>query len=340
MPRDTEKNIEKLLEDCMHIGETYYWMIKEGKVKYLTSEGERLKMRKNVSFIIMLLFVCAIILSKDYVKASEEDAIKMLDYDLETGEITNWTFEGNPLVPDVHLGYAGTDTLPEVEARTVIGKDDRVVVNGKTSPYSYIGRIQAAFGEIGVFEYGTGFLVSPDTVITAASCVYSQTRKKLAVNATFIPGMSSNNEPYGNVSVKSIRVPADYKNATAPGTLFNFAILKLSSPIGNKCGYFSLKKVVDATAGESMGTWTISGYPYEASMQTNQVKASGNVLLSSNGFSLKYSIDTDFGEEGAPIFKKEGSNYSIAGINCLNLEKQNMGRYLTTKLYELIVSSL
>ena len=32
MPRDTEKNIEKLLEDCMHIGEMYYWMIKEGKV--------------------------------------------------------------------------------------------------------------------------------------------------------------------------------------------------------------------------------------------------------------------------------------------------------------------
>lgn len=294
-------------------------------------------MRKNGYFVLLLL-MCILILSTSYVKASEEGSIDMVDYDLETGEITNWTFNGDSSVPSVHPGYAGGDILPET--RTVIGKDDRIVVNGKTTPYNHIGRIQAAFGEIGVFEYGTGFLVSPDTVITVASCVYSQTRKKLAVNAVFIPGMDSENEPYGAVSVKSIRVPADYKDRTAPGTLFNFAILKLSSPIGNRCGYFSMKKIVAATAGESMGTWTISGYPYETSMQTNQVKASGNVLLSSNGYSLKYSIDTHFGQEGAPIFRKEGSNYSIAGINCLNLENQNMGRYITEKLYELIISSL
>lgn len=44
--------------------------------------------------------------------------------------------------------------------------------------------------------------------------------------------------------------------------------------------------------------------------------------------------------ETRTVFRKESSNYSIVGINCLNLENQNMGRYITEKLYELIISSL
>lgn len=77
----------------------------------------------------------------------------------------------------------------------------------------------------------------------------------------------------------------------------------------------------------------------------NQVCATGNVLLSSNGYTLKYTIDTaNVGQEGAPIFKRSGGVDYIAGINCLTIKNDNgscignQGRYITKALYELIVS--
>ena len=129
-----------------------------------------------------------------------------------------------------------------------------------------------------------------------------------------------------------------------------YTILKLNTSIGNKSGYFGIRNNVVGTAGESIGSYMISGYVNGEvegpdSFAYNQVCATGNVLLSSNGYTLKYTIDTaNVGQEGAPIFKRSGGVDYIAGINCLTIKNDNgscignQGRYITKALYELIVS--
>ena len=281
--------------------------------------------------------------------ADEKDSIEMLNYNLKTRTIEEYTFRGSN-VPNFCPGFKGTET-DNRNGRGIIGSDDRNLVNTKIAPYSYIGMLEANFNEDAT--HCTGFLVSPDTVVTAAGAIFRYGGNEIGSmpnGVYFLPGYSKGNTPYGKAKVASIHIPSQFKTQGYEGTLYNFAVLKLETPIGNKCGYFGIKNNVTGTAGESLGEYMISGYvngEVEGPLPFgyNQVCSKGNVLLSSNGYTLKYTMDTaEIGQVGSPIFKRSGGIDYIAGINCLTIKNSNgncignQGRYITGALYELIVS--
>lgn len=175
----------------------------------------------------------------------------------------------------------------------------------------------------------------------------------MAKSITFYPGFGPENKaPFGKATVKSIHVPSQFQSQGYEGTIYNFAVLKLNTPIGNKSGYLGIKRNVTGTAGESLGSFEISGYinsEVEGPEKFNfcQVHEFGDVFLSSNGYTLKYKIDTaQVGQVGAPVFRRTGGKDYIAGINCLTIKNAigtclgNQGRYITQSVYELIVSLL
>ena len=298
---------------------------------------------------IIMMISCMIMLVPLKSFASEDVPFEMLNYNLETKTVEEYTFKGNK-VPDFCPGFEGTETENN-NGRGIIGSDDRNLVNTKTAPYSYIGMLEANYNEDAA--HCTGFLVSPDTVVTAAGAIFRYAGNKtgsMPNEVYFYPGYSKGSMPYGKAKLTSIHIPSQFKTQGYEGTLYNFAILKLNTPIGNKSGYFGIRNNVVGTAGESIGSYMISGYVNGEvegpdSFAYNQVCATGNVLLSSNGYTLKYTIDTaNVGQEGAPIFKRSGGVDYIAGINCLTIKNDNgscignQGRYITKALYELIVS--
>ena len=90
--------------------------------------------------------------------------------------------------------------------RGIIGSDDRNLVNTKTAPYSYIGMLEANFNED--VTHCTGFLVSPDTVVTAAGAIFRYGGNEIGSmpnEVYFLPGYSKGNTPYGKAKVASIQ---------------------------------------------------------------------------------------------------------------------------------------
>ena len=91
---------------------------------------------------------------------------------------------------------------------------------------------------------GTGVMVGPDIVYTAAHNVYDNSTpvRKRSSNIKFTPGMNGDLAPFGVIDVKDIYVPNAYINQD-PGTdnkkySEDYALLRLEEPIGMRAGYF------------------------------------------------------------------------------------------------------
>ena len=95
---------------------------------------------------IIMMISCMIMLVPLKSFASEDVPFEMLNYNLETKTVEEYTFKGNK-VPDFCPGFEGTETENN-NGRGIIGSDDRNLVNTKTAPYSYIGMLEVNYNAV------------------------------------------------------------------------------------------------------------------------------------------------------------------------------------------------
>ena len=76
--------------------------------------------------------------------------------------------------------------------------------NASTFPYSVHGLVRVELGN-GSYITGTGILIGPDLVLTAAHNIYDvkETKQKYA-SIEFIPGINEKEIPFGIFKVKDI----------------------------------------------------------------------------------------------------------------------------------------
>ena len=130
--------------------------------------------------------------------------------------------------------------------------------NTSTFPYSVHGLVRVDRGN-GSYRTGTGILIGPDLVLTAAHniCDYEETKQKYA-SIEFIPGINEEETPFGIFKVVESYVPDEFPKTWEKE---DYALLILEGAPGNLAGYFGLHVAEQEIIKEKNKELHIIGYP-------------------------------------------------------------------------------
>lgn len=129
---------------------------------------------------------------------------------------------------------------------------------------------------------GTGTLVASDVVLTSAHVVYSVDKNEYFTDIKVTPATSDGSVPFGVSTATVIKINPAY--SSNPSHQNDYAVIKLSKPLGTKTGYLMLSTNIQS--GDYAQT---AGYPGDRPGQ--MVFASGNIDTLSDS-ELNYKIDT------------------------------------------------
>lgn len=313
----------------------------------------KMKRKRQISGLLAVALVLSSLFSTvAYAEPIESEYESIVHYDSDTGsyEEINVPAELPAGDPGISPGYMGDAPLPVQPFSVVDPPDNRYTVqNPDQVPYRYIGVISGYFSD-GSRTTGTAFLVSEDVILTSADLVYAN-GKGMVEYILFQPGVNAEtmgeNAPYGMVQAdrEDIYISTNYKISVdkdeTPALQYRYAVIKLNSTIGRRTGYFGITAMssgINAYKGENV---TVAGYTLDYDLR----KQPGEITYS-NGGEIRYRIDTDKGQHGAPVYTTTPTpdGYYIMGINVLEAAElgvtYNAGRTITEALYNVIKSRM
>ncbi|MEM6281986.1 MAG: S8 family serine peptidase [Chloroflexota bacterium] len=215
---------------------------------------------------------------------------------------------------------------PIIEAQNtsptgVILPDNRTrVTDTNTNPA--ISVVQLRYGNAEDGEC-TGFLIDREYVFTAASCVEDTNGSRItsvdpAYRVIAVPGANGDLEPYGKLYISQdpgdIRVPANWDPAN-PNSAFDYAVLKLETPVPANIVTFQLTQYDATTANQGNFTYVIAGYPQSGNcLAATQPENCGRnqfvtqtptaMDATTTTTELRYDIDVaQNGQAGSPIYR-------------------------------------
>jgi V8-like Glu-specific endopeptidase len=217
---------------------------------------------------------------------------------------------------------------------TVHGNDDRVVVADVTAaPWRPLVCLELHAGtRVGV---GTGLLIAPDVVLTAAHNLYLlETGSFLSAIVATVGvknGTGATEARVAHVDVcpgyTSLGGPKDPRRFT-----FDFGIARLGSDAlykwaGSAVNVMSQTPLSDADLVKSK--LTVAGYPYERTQPLALKSCFGPVLPATVGpVNFGYEMDSTAGQSGGPVFRYSAETKAItfAGVHVAGDSDDNIAR--------------
>ncbi len=229
-----------------------------------------------------------------------------------------------------------SELMPRNEniSEVIIGTDDRVRINTTTVfPWRAICALRITAKD-GTRWIGTGWLVSPRTVITAGHCVYMHDHGGWARNIEVIPGMNDAARPYGSGSSNNLRSVQGWTQSKNRDFDYGAIILPPNSRLGDRTGYFGYSVRNDAFLLSS--TLNLSGYPGDKGGNQQWYMARRPRLVSSRV--IYYDIDTMGGQSGAPVWIKIGTTRYCVGIHTNGASSGNSATRIVTPVFNNIMA--
>lgn len=211
--------------------------------------------------------------------------------------------------------YKKTEATPSKSSsmETASTSDNRIKVSNTTSsPYNAMAQIDFRDAS-GNYYTCSGTFLDPDTVLTAAHCVYDNWNHQFYTWWNVYPGENGTTIPYGNFSSTSSYTDTGYITSQAPepgktylGTVqYDYAVIKVNSNHP-----YSLSTSTSSYIGDNITSY---GYPWDLSPQNGYYylyKSSGVITnISSNA--LIHTSYVQSGMSGGPILKSN----SIISVN-------------------------
>ena len=150
--------------------------------------------------------------------------------------------------------------------------------NTSEFPQSVHGVVLVQKSENEPSQWGSGFLIGPDLVLTAARNVYDDEKpmRNRHSQIKFIPGANGDEAPYGEIEVIHVFAPENYINHKSEdekegANADDIALLVLKKPIGRETGYVGLHFILPMTSNfnGSIDTF-VAGYPADPNKETNE----------------------------------------------------------------------
>ena len=210
----------------------------------------------------------------------------------------------------------------ELDQEALIEEDDREKANPRVYPYTAVCslRIHSSSGK----NYmGTGFLISSRVLLTAGHCVFIHGDSGWAESIEVIPGRDSNEKPFGSVFANQFMSFDNWIENKDKNFDMGVIILPEDCRLGEKVGWFGCKTYLDEKEYKGR-MFNISGYPGEMGGK-EQWKMSGEG--ESQGFLLKYDIDTTGGQSGSPVWIVNDNNLYVIGVHTMG--NSSLGNFAT-----------
>lgn len=226
------------------------------------------------------------------------------------------------------------DLLDRSLAEVVIGPDDRVrVTNTRLYPWRAICslRILAANGARYI---GTGWLVSPRTVITAGHCVFLHDAGGWARSIDVIPGMNDADRPFGSHTGTMLKSVTGWTQGKNREFDYGAIILPPASRPGVQTGTFGFAVRDDAFLRNAL--LNLSGYPGDKGGAQQWFHALKPKALS--GRVITYDIDTVGGQSGSPVWiLQNGQRYAV-GVHTNGAASGNSATRVVSDMFNNLVN--
>ena len=224
---------------------------------------------------------------------------------------------------------------------TIIGSDNRSHV-ARPNEYPYSSICYVDLGRKISFDdnrqaNGTGVLVGPNILLTAAHCVLESTRI-FNSNISVVPAKDRSSEPYGRVFPVEIYIPKEYyimANSSLTNQWFDWAIVVLNDNIGYRTGWANIGSNVVPSNMEI----TIIGYPIDN--QYYMVCSPGNFIKIDSEYGktkIYTSCDTSDGQSGSPITVIINQQMYVIGVYSIGETNRNSGIMLDSLIFNFIES--
>ena len=201
------------------------------------------------------------------------------------------------------------------------------VDNQAQYPWQSVVFIEATFPD-GTAATGSGAMVGPNDVLTAAHIVYSSENGGAATEITVTPAFDPSplEEPFGAVDAygwhyfsdfdpngDGLLLPGDDSATTLGGTEHDVALLDLDVPLGNETGWMGLDPTFES------GYVNVTGYPshYDLNMMNDSGYVQDDVA---DWFTDTSNLEIHPGNSGGPLWYSgdDGLPY-VVGVVSTNI---------------------
>ncbi|WP_288340054.1 trypsin-like peptidase domain-containing protein [uncultured Allobaculum sp.] len=221
--------------------------------------------------------------------------------------------------------------------RKVIGEDDRyLIARTDVAPYNAICNLTITFSNGGVYS-GTGFLIAPDTILTAGHCVFDHDNNMgWARSIVAVPGGKDPSNPDNQYSSKLLMAPPDWTKTGASNTDYDLGLIRLRKPIE---GVEPLKLATLDQANLDK-TYELAGYPYNENISLESqgmYGAKGRLHSMTGRRTVLHTIDSSSGQSGAPLLNENNQVEAIHTFAKAS-EQLNGGVAIDSYIYAYVAS--
>lgn len=260
-------------------------------------------MKKYLNLI--LSFVCFFVFSATTTTYAETQLYSTYDYENNEEEIfaiDDWTSvnetPGSPIDPNTPAPALIIDTCNLTRIR------DTTVTNITRATCFLSCKFKYGDNKTKTL-CGSGIMVGPSTLLTAAHCVYQPDYGGYADLVSVAPARNGSSCPYGKSRATKLSIPDSFKSKDIAQN--DIAVINIASPLGNQSGYLACKVVSPDVLTGYYTTVEMNGYP-ESGHQTlegvttlGEMWGMGGAITYVNGKLLRHLHDTIPGHSGSGL---------------------------------------